>query len=77
MTIEQDMEKALLNHSYIMEATPSADTIPDNLIGPHMVVAAPGVPLGISEKGCRLLADRLIHDKLELGVAAMAVSLIT
>ncbi len=76
IVIENDLNTALLNHQYILEATPSADTIQDELISDHMFVAAPGVPLGISPNGCKILKNRLIHDKLELGVAAMAISLI-
>ena len=76
IVIENNLKTALLNHQYILEATPSTDTIPDELISDHMFVAAPGVPLGISHNGCNILKNRLIHDKLELGVAAMAISLV-
>jgi 3-methylornithyl-N6-L-lysine dehydrogenase len=76
IVIENNLNTALLNHQYILEATPSTETIPDKLISDHMFVAAPGVPLGISHNGCKILKNRLIHDKLELGVAAMAISLI-
>ncbi len=63
-------------YAYILEATPSGETIPDELIGDHLSVSAPGVPLGVSKKGCKILKNRLVHDKLELGVAAMAVNLV-
>jgi pyrrolysine biosynthesis protein PylD len=76
IVIEENVNIALSNYRYILEATPSAETIPDELICDHMVVAAPGVPLGISDNGCQLLNRRLVHDKLELGVAAMAISLL-
>ena len=76
IVIEADINMALLNYEYILEATPSADTISDRLIRDHMVIAAPGVPSGISKKGCQILKDRLIHDKLELGVAGMAICLV-
>ncbi len=66
----------LSDYPHILEATPSAETIPDNLLTDESKIAAPGVPLGISETGCSLLTDRLVHDKLELGVAAMAVGLL-
>jgi pyrrolysine biosynthesis protein PylD len=61
---------------YILEATPSEKTIPDELISENLLVSAPGVPLGISKSGCKMLNNRLVHDKLELGVAAMAVGLV-
>ena len=73
--IEPDINQALTNYQYIIEATPAPNTIPDELISDQMVVAAPGVPLGVSIKGCHILENRLVHDKLELGVAAMAISL--
>jgi len=75
--IEDNLTTAILHHDYILEATPSEDTIPDELISDHLLVAAPGVPLGISDTGCQILGDRLVHDKLELGVAAMAVLLVS
>ncbi|MCD4720593.1 MAG: 3-methylornithyl-N6-L-lysine dehydrogenase PylD [Desulfobacula sp.] len=80
IVIEEDVNIALSSYRYIIEATPSADTIPDELISDHtqplLLVAAPGVPLGISNNGCKILKDRLIYDKLELGVAAMAIFLL-
>ncbi|WP_299982500.1 3-methylornithyl-N6-L-lysine dehydrogenase PylD [Desulfobacula sp.] len=76
IVIEEDLNMAVSNYGYVLEATPAANTIPDELISDHMVIAAPGVPLGISKKGCQILKDRLIHDKLELGVAGMAISLL-
>ncbi len=76
ITLETAGPGVLLNYGYVLEATPSADSIPDKYIRDDLVVAAPGVPLGISETGCRLIKDRLIHDTLELGVAAMAICLV-
>ena len=76
IVIAEEIDIALSNYQYIIEATPAADTIPEELIANHMVVAAPGVPLGIPANGCQILKDRLVHDKLEMGVAAMAISLL-
>ncbi len=75
IVVETSIVRAVSAYEYILEATPSADSIPHELISAHLHVAAPGVPLGISKRGCQMLKDRLIHDKLELGVAAMAISL--
>ncbi|MCK5682555.1 3-methylornithyl-N6-L-lysine dehydrogenase PylD [bacterium] len=69
-------EDNILSYKYILEATPSENTITDSLLSELTVVASPGVPLGVSAKGCKILNDHLIHDKLELGVAAMAVALL-
>ena len=74
--IEKDIKTNFSKYDYIIEATPSKNSIPDEVISKNLMVAAPGVPLGISKKGCNILKNRLVHDKLELGVAAMAVSLL-
>lgn len=70
-----DLDTALSRHLLVLEATPSGNSIPDNRISGRMKVAAPGVPLGLSDTGCQTLKHGLVHDKLELGVAVMAVSL--
>ena len=72
----EDLGSQFSGCPYILEATPSENTIPYELISDHMLVAAPGVPLGISKNGCNMLENRLVHDKLELGVAAMAIKLV-
>ncbi len=74
--IVDDFASHVLKCPYILEATPSEETIPDELISDHLRVSAPGVPLGISKNGRKILKNRLVHDKLELGVAAMAVNLV-
>lgn len=74
--VATDVTKALADTCLVVEATPFARTIPDEAIREQMMVAAPGVPLGISDRGIQRILPRLIHDKLELGTAAMAVSLL-
>lgn len=64
-------------YRYIVDATPAENAVPDKLLSENTYVVAPGVPLGVSSEGCNILKSRFIHDKLELGVAAMAVSLIS
>lgn len=61
---------------YIVEATPVASSIPESALFDNTFVAAPGVPLGISEKGYKKISTHIIHDKLEIGVATMAVSML-
>ena len=63
-------------YPFIIEATPCAHTIPDKIIGDHLVISAPGVPAGVSKLGRQRLKERYLHDKLELGVAAMAIALL-
>jgi len=61
---------------FIVDATPEKNAIMNNMLSENTYIAAPGVPLGVSEKSYTLLGNRIIHDKLELGVSAMAVSLL-
>ena len=56
--------------NYILEATPSADSITENQITSQTICAAPGVPFGLDKyaaKKCKFI----IHNLLELGVVTM------
>lgn len=59
----------------LVDATPVSGAISDDLILDHSLVAAPGVPLGVSSHAVRQLGRRLVHDKLEIGTAVMAVEM--
>ncbi len=77
VNVEKNIEDALLRHRHIVEATPVGDTISEAFVFPDTMLAAPGVPLGLTQKARLTISDNhLIHDKLELGVAVMAVSLL-
>lgn len=76
VVLEQDLTSALSRHRHVIEATPVAGTIQENAIFENTFITAPGVPLGITPPGAEKIQDRLVHDKLELGVASMAVSLL-
>jgi len=73
--VADTLENGLLTCSSVLEATNFAATIADRFITDNLMIAAPGVPLGLSENGIRRLGKNLIHDKLELGVAGMAAFL--
>ncbi|MFW2365304.1 MAG: 3-methylornithyl-N6-L-lysine dehydrogenase PylD [Desulforhopalus sp.] len=74
--LASNIEEEIDAHDHILDATPDGCLIEDNLLTKDKRVAIPGVPPGISRDGFRLLGTRVIHDKLELGVAAMAVALL-
>lgn len=76
VTIETDLDTALSRYRCILEATPAKDTIPRDRVTPDMRVAAPGVPPGVSAGAAALLGPHLVHDTLEIGVAAMAAALV-
>lgn len=75
--VEKDLLKALKKYSYLLDATPSPSAIPESAQKDTMFLAAPGVPLGMSFDAAEQMAPRLIHDKLELGVTSMAISLLS
>jgi len=77
VSIADSIRNPAVKYRYILEATPVKNSIPDELLSVDSCIAAPGVPLGISARGCEILNNRFIHDKLELGVTAMAVSLLS
>ncbi len=77
IAIADSIQNSAAKYRYILEATPATNSIPDGLLTDKSCVVAPGVPLGLSSKGCEILNNHLVHDKLELGVAAMAVSLLS
>lgn len=59
-------------YSYLFDATPARKIITEEMIDGETYLAAPGIPAGFTSRGARRLGDRLIHDPLQLGVAAMA-----
>jgi pyrrolysine biosynthesis protein PylD len=65
-----------LEYNFIVDATPSGHVIGEEQLTSNTRMAIPGVPPGISAKSFSILGTRVVHDKLELGVAAMAVSLL-
>jgi len=56
-----------------LEATNAKNVINSAMIGPETLIAAPGVPLGVTLNGVKKAGTRIIYDPLQLGTAAMAV----
>ncbi len=72
--IAPDLEAALREKRLIIDATPARNIILARHIGPGMYIAAPGVPVGLDPEAQSQMGNRLLHDKLEIGVATMAFS---
>lgn len=76
ITIAADGQACLERCDHILDATPDPLAIPDSCLTPLKKIAVAGVPPGISEFGFELLKSNVVHDKLELGVAGMAIGLL-
>ena len=71
--VERNLEEAVSRYTVFFDASPAADIIEAKYIKPETLVAAPGMPLGLTDEAYSLVKQRLIHDMLEIGVAAMFV----
>ena len=69
--VERDLEEALRRYSIFFDASPASNIIRPEHIQPETLIAAPGIPLGCTTEAYDLVKDRLIHDPLQIGVAAM------
>ena len=71
--VERNLEEALGRYTVFFDASPAADIIEAKHIGTETLIAAPGMPLGLTDEAYSLVERRLIHDVLEIGVATMFV----
>jgi pyrrolysine biosynthesis protein PylD len=72
ITVLPDAEQALSTRSLVVDATNAADVIGARHITADTRIAAPGMPCGIARPARERLAGRILHDPLQIGVAAMA-----
>lgn len=70
-TLEDDLASALRRHRLIIDATPQAAFIGLSDLHPEAMIAAPGIPLGLTPEARAAFEERLVHDPLQIGVAAM------
>ncbi len=74
IAVAADVDNALDTHDLIIEATDAADVIRARHIRAATRISAPGMPCGVSPNAMEQLGGRLLHDPLQIGVAAMACS---
>jgi pyrrolysine biosynthesis protein PylD len=72
--IEPDLVQALSKNSILVEATNSVDIIRAKDLSPATYLAAPGMPLGLSQDAALKVSARLLHDPLQTGVATMGLA---
>jgi pyrrolysine biosynthesis protein PylD len=68
---EENLSEALDTYTLLYDASPAQDIIHPEHIKPQTIVAACGIPLGLSDEARIFVNERLIHDPLQLGTAAM------
>lgn len=73
---EGDLERALDMYTILVDASPASGIIEARHIKPTTIVAAPGIPLGLTPEAQSLIGGRLIHDPLQIGVATMMISVL-
>jgi len=74
--VEKDLKRALETYDILVDASPASNIIDRKHITSSTVVAAPGVPLGLTDDARVHLGNRLIHDPLQIGVATMMIAAI-
>jgi len=68
---EKNLSDALDRYTLLFDTSPAPDIIHPEHIKPETIIAACGLPIGLSDKARTLVEGRLIHDPLQLGTAAM------
>ena len=68
---EENLFDALDSYTLFYDASPAPDIILAKHIKPETIIAACGIPIGLSDEALALVEERLIHDPLQLGTAAM------
>jgi pyrrolysine biosynthesis protein PylD len=74
--IIKNLDQALKNHKFIIDASPATDIIKARHIREDTYISAPGVPEGLDKGALLKIGTRLLHDPLQLGVATMVISAI-
>lgn len=72
--VEEDLEAALDKYTILIDASPASGIIEARHVKPATIVAAPGIPLGLTSEAQSRIGGRLIHDPLQIGVATMMIS---
>ncbi len=65
------LNDALKKCMVIFDASPGERIITGEQVNERTIVAAPGVPLGLSFEAEQVVKGKLIHDSLQIGVATM------
>ena len=71
VVMEENLADALTRYKILLDASPATEIIQAEHIKPDTVIAACGIPLGLSDEAYSIVRERLVHDPLQIGVATM------
>jgi pyrrolysine biosynthesis protein PylD len=74
VSVTDDLDVALKEHSLAIEASNAGAIIDVDAIFSNTYIAAPGMPIGLTEASLVAIGRRILHDPLQIGVATMIVS---
>jgi pyrrolysine biosynthesis protein PylD len=74
---EEDARAVLRRYELIFDATDAEGFIEPSHLGPDTMVAAAGLPCGLTPEAMAEHQGRIVHDALEIGTATMAVQAAT
>ncbi len=66
-----ELEEALQRKPLIFDASTGEGFITASMISENTIVAAPGLPSGLTSEAQKKVAARLVHDPLQIGTAVM------
>lgn len=73
VSIEKNLQDALPRSTLIFEAAGMNHGIDADTLHADAFIAAPGLPIGLSQEAREKVGSRLLHDPLQIGVATMAM----
>lgn len=71
LKVEPELSSALKRHRYIFDATPQGEFLDLGDLHPDAALALPGMPLGLTPRAYVRYQKQVVHDPLQIGVAAM------
>jgi len=67
------LSEAIRQTNLIINTAPARNIIKADMIKENTLISAPAIPLGLTQAALRKVGKNLVHDPLQLGVAAMGV----
>lgn len=65
----------IIAYPHIFDATDEPEWLDAAMLHPQVFIAAPGLPLSLTDDAAAELAGRVVHDRLAIGVAGMVAEL--